>query len=68
MSVCRQMFFQIATLTVFVLFSRNLAHMIYVPVCKTVEQIFRVVILKILAHLKKILDQHLGQQASSSKF
>jgi len=42
--------------------------MIYVPVCKTVEQIFRVVILKILAHLKNFLDQHLGQQASSSKF
>jgi len=32
--VCRQTFFPIATHTVFIRFSRNLAHVMYVPVCK----------------------------------
>ena len=42
--------FQVATPpTVIVWFLRNLAHMIYVPVCKkTVEQIFKILILKFL--------------------
>jgi len=44
-------FFQIATSTVFLRFSQNLTHIIYVPIRKkTVEQIFKILISKIFGN------------------
>jgi len=38
---------------VFLWFLRNLMHMIYVPICKKTEHIFKILILKSLANFLK---------------